>query len=409
MNYETRLLHRALNDRSLSPLLSKGVDEKWFNDEQDRRVWVFSKNHHTSYGECPSADVIKDNFPTYKIDIVPDALDFLIDQVISSRRVSVINNAIRDAIEEIELRRDHEGALTALQRGLIRLEESGLSESSDIDITSDTDKRWEEYLERKNLPNGLRGYATGFPSIDAATSGLQDGQLVVIVAPPKTGKSTLALQIAHNVHAGGAVPVFQSFEMSNQEQVARYDAMRSRISHHRLLTGTLTAEEESRYQAKLKSMEMLQHKFWLTDSASALTVSGIANKIQILQPNVLFLDGVYLMLDEQSGEANTPLALTNITRSLKRLAQRYQIPIVVSTQALAWKMKKGNVTADSIGYSSSFLQDADVVFGLQREDEDVDDTRLLKVLASRNTGPMEVSMLWDWNTGEFREITGDDL
>ena len=63
MNYETRLLHRALNDRSLSPLLSKGVDEKWFNDEQDRRVWVFSKNHYTSYGECPSADVIKDNFP----------------------------------------------------------------------------------------------------------------------------------------------------------------------------------------------------------------------------------------------------------------------------------------------------------------------------------------------------------
>jgi replicative DNA helicase len=115
------------------------------------------------------------------------------------------------------------------------------------------------------------------------------------------------------------------------------------------------------------------------------------------------------MMDEQSGEANTPLALTNITRSLKRLAQRYQIPVVVSTQALAWKMKKGNVTADSIGYSSSFLQDADVVFGLQREDEDVDDTRLLKVLASRNTGPMEVSMLWDWNTGEFREITGDDL
>jgi hypothetical protein len=72
-------------------------------------------------------------------------------------------------------------------------------------------------------------------------------------------------------------------------------------------------------------------------------------------------------------------------------------------------MKKGNVTADSIGYSSSFFQDADVIFGLQREEEDIDDTRLLKVLASRNTGPMEVSLLWDWNTGEFRELSSDDL
>ena len=72
-------------------------------------------------------------------------------------------------------------------------------------------------------------------------------------------------------------------------------------------------------------------------------------------------------------------------------------------------MRKGNVTADSIGYSSSFFQDADVLFGLQREDEDIDDTRLLKVLASRNSGPMEVSMLWDWETGQFREISSDDI
>jgi hypothetical protein len=91
------------------------------------------------------------------------------------------------------------------------------------------------------------------------------------------------------------------------------------------------------------------------------------------------------------------------------LAQKHQIPIVITTQALGWKMRKGNVTVDSIGYSSSFFQDADVVFGLQREDENVDDTRLLKVMASRNCGPLEVSLVWDWNTGEFREISSDDM
>ena len=72
-------------------------------------------------------------------------------------------------------------------------------------------------------------------------------------------------------------------------------------------------------------------------------------------------------------------------------------------------MKKGQVTADSIGYSSSFHQDADVIFGLQREDENVDDTRLLRVVASRNGGLSEVSLMWDWNTGYFREISDDDL
>ena len=123
----------------------------------------------------------------------------------------------------------------------------------------------------------------------------------------------------------------------------------------------------------------------------------------------MFIDGTYLMFDEITGESNTPQAITQITRSLKRLAMKINKPVVISTQALAWKMKKGQVSADSIGYSSSFHQDADVIFGLQREDENVDDTRLLRVIASRNSGLSEVSLMWDWNTGAFREMDNNDL
>jgi len=118
---------------------------------------------------------------------------------------------------------------------------------------------------------------------------------------------------------------------------------------------------------------------------------------------------VYLMLDENTGESNTPQALTGITRSLKRLAQKTNRPVIITTQALNWKSKKGKVTADSIGYSSSFLQDADVVFGLEREDENVDDTRTLKVMASRQSANVEASLMWDWSTGLFREMSSDDV
>jgi replicative DNA helicase len=409
MNYENVLLSRAIQDRDLTPLFNRRVNEAWFGNDLDKRVWVFVRDHQSRYGECPSYDVINDNFPTYQFVKSEDTIDFLIDKVMESRRIVIINNSIRTAIENIEIHKDHEVALRSLQSGLSKLEEDGLNDVSDIDITFEADKRWEEYLERKNLPNGLRGYATGFSTLDRAISGVQNGQLIVLVAPPKTGKSTMALQMAHNIHMNGAVPLFQSFEMSNIEQITRYDAMRARLSHHRLTTGTLTKEEETRYHAKLRSMEILQHKFWLSQSASASTISGLANKIQTYRPNILFVDGVYLMQDEQSGEAGTPLSLTNITRSMKRLAQKYNIPIVISTQVLEWKMRKGQVTADSIGYSSSFYQDADVLLALQREDDAVDDTRVLKLLAGRNTSPMEVSLLWDWNTGDFRELTGDDL
>jgi replicative DNA helicase len=171
----------------------------------------------------------------------------------------------------------------------------------------------------------------------------------------------------------------------------------------------LSKEEEKRFQDALLTMADDPTNFWLVDAAHGITVSSIQSKIQTLNPDVVFIDGVYLMMDEQTGESNTPQALTGITRSLKRLAQRTNKPIVITTQALNWKTKKGKVSTDSIGYSSSFLQDADVVFGLEREDENVDDTRTLKVMAARNSANVEASLMWDWSSGLFREMTSDDV
>jgi replicative DNA helicase len=196
--------------------------------------------------------------------------------------------------------------------------------------------------------------------------------------------------------------MFQSFEMSNHEQQTRHDAMRSNISHARLTRGGLKTDEEARYQKALKRMENM-HNFYLTDSSSAQTVSGLSAKIEKIQPDVVFVDGVYLMIDEVSGEQNNALALTNITRNLKRLAQRTKKPIVVTTQVLEWKMKKGRVSAGAIGYSSSFYQDADVILALERQDPEDDSSRLFRVEASRNCGRVETELLWDWENGKFQE------
>ena len=408
MNNEAKLLSKVLADRNLSPLFDRGVSDSWFVDPEVKRVWVFTRQHFFNYAECPSLDVISGNFPTYKLVEVNDSLDYLIDSVIADRRKASTINMMDTTLSILEKEKDHEKALLVLQGGLAKLEEDGLSKTSDLDLTDNPLERFNEYEFRKNNP-GMLGVATGFPTMDLATNGLQDGQLIVIVAPPKTGKSTLALQIAQNVHMQDKKVMFQSFEMSNSEQITRYDSMRARISHSRLINGLLTPEEEARYKQKLENITKMREKFWLVDAASGMTVTGIASKIQVLHPDIVFIDGTYLMIDEQTGKSNEPLAITNITRSLKRMAQKFKVPIVVSTQALKWKMSKGQVTADSIGYSSSFHQDADVLFGLQREDEAVDDTRLLKILDSRNSGRAEVSLMWDWNNGQFREIDGSDL
>lgn len=408
MNNQAKLISKIIADRDASLVLEKNVNESWFSDATDKKLFRFIQNHFSEYQECPSLDVIQENFPTYVPVPCDDSVFYLIDKLTAERRKQRIVATLGSALEALEKEQDHESALLALQNGMIKLEEDGLNKSNDLEVTKAAATAIADYEWRKSNP-GLLGIPTGFNTIDLSTSGLQPGQLVVIIAPPKTGKSTLALQIAINAQLQGHTPMFYSFEMSNAEQLSRYYAMRSRISHKRLMTGALTPEEEAMYYRIVNNIPNMRDKFWFIDSSGGQTVSGIASKIQSKNPDIVFIDGTYLMIDEQTGESNTPQALTNITRSLKRLAQKIEKPIVISTQVLSWKMKKGQVSADAIGYSSSFHQDADVIFGLQREDEAVDDTRLLRVVASRNSGNSEVSLCWDWETGQFRELGMEDL
>jgi replicative DNA helicase len=398
---EERLISRVVRTREIVPALEAGLEDNWFYNAENRAVWKFIRQHWTKYEEVPTAVTVKDNFPTYRLLAVEDSLEYLVDQLVDYRKRQKTIEVVQNAAESIASG-DHEKAISEMAQGISTIFDEGIAQTSDIDLTDAPEKRFDEYMSIKTRDGGLLGYRTGFKTIDQATAGLQPGQLITIIAPPKTGKSVLAMQMAVNVHEDGYVPMFQSFEMTNIEQQQRHDAMRAKIAHSRLVRGNLNLDEERRYKEALKKMDTMQ-RFYLTDSSSAMTVSGLQAKIEKIRPDIVFVDGVYLMVDEASGESNTPGALTSITRNLKRLAQRQNIPIVISTQVLLWKMKRGQVSADSIGYSSSFFQDSDVILGLQKQDEEDDSSRELRIVASRNSGPATSDLLWDWEGGRFEE------
>jgi replicative DNA helicase len=135
-----------------------------------------------------------------------------------------------------------------------------------------------------------------------------------------------------------------------------------------------------------------------------MNLNAIQAKIIQHRPDIVFIDGVYMMDDQDGAEKGTPRALTNVTRGLKRLAQNYRVPIVGTTQALSWKTtsKKG-VQADSIGYTSSFVQDSDLVIAVDH-DEDRQDVAQLKVLLNRMGPRGEFSIHWDFDTMNFTQL-----
>ena len=395
---EHRLVSKVIRDRDIVPALQRGVNESWFLDDDNRKAWSFVRKHYGEYSEVPTAVTVKDHYPNYKVLDVQDNLEYLLDTMVDFRRRLLTRQGLETAVEQLQ-DNNHDAALLAMEATITKVNEQGILGTHEIDLTKNTEQRYKEYQALQN--EEFLGIPTGFSKIDEATAGLQGGQLITIIAPPKTGKSQIALKMAVNVHMQGFIPMFQSFEMNNHEQQQRHDAMRANISHGRLRRGKLLPAEEDRYIEILNKMET-EPSFHLIDAVNGITVSALAAKIEQTKPDIVFVDGVYLMLDEVSGEMNTPQAITNVTRSLKRLAQRVNKPIIITTQTLLWKMRAGKVTADSIGYSSSFFQDSDVILGLEPVEED-EDIRLLKIVASRNCGPSETALTWRWETGCFHD------
>mgnify|MGYP006278656125 CR=1 FL=1 len=396
---EERLLSKAIRNRDITPLIEIGVQEDWFFNDANRQVWRFLVRHREKYGEVPSAVTVRDNFPTYTLLAVEDSIDYLLDQMLEYRKRQKTIDVLINAQQQIS-QGDHNSAIQTMSSAVQSILNDHTRDPNDVNLSKDPLERYDEYLNIKTRPNGLLGISTSFKTIDEITSGLLKQQLWTVVAPPKTGKSVLAMQMAIRAQDENLRVMFQSFEMTSREMKTRYDAMRAHISHGRLIRGALTPDEEKRY---LTHLSEIRQDFWMPDNIAAMTITGLCAKIEKFKPEIVFVDGMYLMIDEETGERESERSLRSLTRNMKRVAQRYDIPIVVSTQALKSKMRGGKVTGDSIGYTSSFLQDSDIVLALQRQDEEDDSSRSLSVVASRISGNGSTDLLWDWEEGRFEE------
>jgi KaiC/GvpD/RAD55 family RecA-like ATPase len=395
---EYRLVSKVIADRNIIPVIERGIKDDWIVDDDLRRIWKFVREHYANYREVPTAVAVVDNFPNFKVLNVEDTLEYLLDVMVAYRRRTLTRNGIERIIESVSAN-NHELALTEMSKTVSVVNEQGVQGTTHLDMTKETSKFLEEYYGRMN--SKMLGVPTGFKDIDEATAGLQGGQLITLIAPPKTGKSQIALRMAANVHEAGLVPMFQSFEMNNHEQSQRYLAMKAHLNSTQFRLGRLDDTSMARFEQTLESLSD-SPAFNFVDAVGGLTIDSLVAKAEQLNPDVIFVDGVYLMMDQVSGDSNTPQALTNITRGLKRVAQRMNIPVVITTQTLLWKMKGGKVDAGSIGYSSSFFQDSDVIIGLEPiEGEDY--LRTLKVVQARNCGPRETSITWNWKTGCFHD------
>jgi replicative DNA helicase len=403
-NAEHLLISKVIQAGKIAEVLDSGIRPDHFNGEY-RNMWIWTLDFWRKHGAIPTERSFKQEFGDFQFaNAEAEPFSALVDEVYLSYKREHIVMSISSAMPMLN-NNNVEDAFKTLSEGLQKASVE-TAHLRDVNIIENWEERLKKYDEIRKTPNSLRGIPTGFMGLDRITAGLRPQQLVTFVGEAKKGKSIMSLIMANAAHQHGVVPMFVSFEMSIEEQEARYDALLSGVPHTRIMRGDLTNRDMEKIERALKIRKNM-HPFIMTeDTASLTTISALAGKVQQYRPNILFVDGVYLMDDENGEPKNSSKALTNITRSLKRLAQRFDIPIVGTTQVLAWKLgdrKSRQLTSDAIGYSSSFVQDSDLVLGVE-SDPDIDNQSIIRVLLARTAPKGEVRIKWDWENMDFTEV-----
>lgn len=218
----------------------------------------------------------------------------------------------------------------------------------------------------------LRGVPTGFNSLNNKLAGWQNSDLVILAARPSVGKTTLALDFArHAALQGVPVGVF-SLEMSKEQLVDRMLAAQAHVDLWKLRTGNLeTGGEYDDFSRIGEAMgELSEAPIYIDDHASN-NVMGMRTMARRLQSEhglgLLIID--YLQLMESSRYVdNRVQEVSDISRSLKRLAIELNVPIIALSQlsrAVEMRTDQRPKLSD-LRESGSIEQDADVVMFIHR-------------------------------------------
>ena len=289
------------------------------------------------------------------------------------------------------------------------------------DIIKDVVNRVHEMQELK----GYKGAETGFSEFDKLTSGLQNGDLIIIAGRPSMGKTALSMNIVEHVaiHNSTPVAVF-SLEMPTEQLVIRMISSFGRIDSSKLRDGDMSEIDWNSFNHAVRAFE---ENTILIDETPSITPTEIRAKCRRLKrryPDLGLIMVDYLQLMTVHGKSeNRVQEISEISRSLKSLAKEINVPVIALSQLNRGvesraKTGKGRIPqmAD-LRESGSIEQDADIIGFIYRDEVYHDDTYTnpeeigkadLRIAKHRNgaTGNIKLALVGQYS--RFEDLAFED-
>jgi replicative DNA helicase len=269
-----------------------------------------------------------------------------------------------------------------------------------------------EAIERRSQGE-VDGIRIGVAACDGVTAGFQRGELVVLGAVPKTGKSTFAAQLALYValHGQGGA-AFVAAEMPRRAVTERMLSALAGVPAHAMQRGLLAPNEWRRLVTA--EARMRHAPLWIDDQAFPelrdVEQRVLGLKAQHPELALVVVDYLQLVQHRLKGRRGDE-EIEAVANGLKKLADRADVVVVAPAQlndkAVEARPDK-RPTRQDISGSSGPVKAADFLALLHRpklhtSSEPVEgDPLVVYVDAARRTGPFMFTL--DWQASVVRAV-----
>ena len=295
---------------------------------------------------------------------------------------------------------------------------SGNMENDNLETISNS---MDEVLEdmRTSKDRGTIGLDCGFPSLNYYTGGLQKGKLYIVGARPSMGKSSFVMNVAEYVAQTKNV-LFISLEMSRKEYAQRMLFSRANVDVNKINSGTITEEDIQKVSQQKDYLDSLN---LFIETRTPCRVSDIELAIINLQASkgncdLVVVDYLQLLTPMGKNSKNREVEVAEMSRDLKSLAIKYQVPIIVLSQlsrGLESRENKRPMLSD-LRESGAIEQDADVVTFLYRNEyyypDDPASRGMAELLIRKNRGGQnnkDIEMCWQPSRVKFVEAINREV
>ena len=234
----------------------------------------------------------------------------------------------------------------------------------DVEILKfSTYDRSKYFREKTSFPYGIE-------LLDYYTGGASAGDLIYIFGRLGTGKTTFALWIIKKWLEAGLKVLVISNENRAEDIIAKLDSFIGGWNPLKRRLMDWTPDEEVKIKTVSHIASTLDGEI-IIPTVPVHSVDDVQSLVHSHSPDVVVIDGVYLLSDNKGDSANWE-KLTDVSRNLKRLADGHGVPVVGIHQANRAAIGK-HAGIENMAYSDALGQDADLVLALNDEPDSVNE------------------------------------